>query len=274
MSYESSPETTAVTSPTSEAPSSAPTTQAAPVSAPQTTSAAAPSQPQATHGGGEPQVPSYRLRQQREQYEHRINQIQAEANARFEQVQRQLHSLVGVNPPANPEVDAIKAQFGQLYGDSLAKLADPRVVERLLAMQAQSEDLQAQNEHYWKQHGRQTLNTLFSKAEETLGGPLTEAGKQQLHSAFVGYVQNDPDNQARYANDPSIVQDFWKAFSSNLIDPVRRSSQAAIQDRAPGGLPLDSPSGAPRATPAPQPASLDERMNLAWSQYNKFGQTR
>lgn len=267
MSYDSLDQTP-VTSPTPEAPPVT-ATPVTPVSAPQTTPAVAPTQPQATPSGGEAQVPSYRLRQQRDQYEQRIAQIQAEANARYEQVQRQLHSLVGVNPPANPEVDAIKNQFGQLY-PGLSKIeARAAELEKLIE---RAGDLENQTQHYWSTYGRQTLDRLFSKASETLGGPISDAGKQQLHSSFIGYIQSDPELAERYSNDPTIVDDFWKAFSSNLIDPVRRTAQANVQDRVPSNLPLDAPGGAPRATPPPQPASLDERMNLAWTQYNKFGQ--
>ena len=260
--------TTSVTSPTPEAPTPVPATSGTPaVSAPATPSAPI-TQPQATSGGGEAQVPSYRLRQQRDQYEQRIATLQAEANARYEQVQRQLHSLVGVTPPANPEVDQIKQQFGQLYPGLSKMEARAAEFEKLIE---RAGDLENQTQHYWSTYGRQTLDRLFTKASETLGGPLSDAGKQQLHSSFIGYIQSDPELAERYSNDPTIVDDFWKAFSSNLIDPVRRTATATAQDRVPQGLPLDSPSGAPRATPVQQPASLDERMNLAWTQYNKFG---
>jgi hypothetical protein len=228
-----------------------------------------PTPPLAT-GGGEAQVPSYRLRQQRDQYEQRIATMQAESQARYDQVQRQLQSLVGVTPPANPEIDQIKQQFGDLYSDSLAKLADPNVVSKLLALMERSGDLEAQTQHYWTTYGRQTMDRLFTKAGETLGGPLSDDGKRQLHAAFTGYVQSDPDLVERYSSDPTIVDDFWKAFSSNLIDPVRRTAAANVTDRIGQNLPQDVPGGAPRATPAPQPANLDERMNMAWQQYNKF----
>jgi hypothetical protein len=250
---------------TPEAP--APATPSAPVSAPQTTPVVQP-QPPAT-GGEHATVPSYRLRQIREQYEQKLAQQENQWKSQFETVQKQLHSLVGVTPPANPEVDQIKQQFASLYGDSLAKLTDPQVVQKLLSVIEKAGDLEAQNQHYWTTYGRQTLDRLFTNASETLGAPLTDGGKRQLHAAFVGYLNNDPEAQERYASDPSIVDEFWKAFSSNLIDPVRRSSTAQTIERVPQGLPLDAPSGAPRATPAPQPANLDERVNMAWTQFNK-----
>lgn len=247
---------------------SAPTTQGAPAAATPAIPQVAPTQPQATPGG-EAQVPSYRLRQQRDQYEQRLAQERAQWQAENERYKKQIQSLVGFNPPANPEVDQIKEQFGNLYSDSLAKLADPKVVEKLLALMERSGDLEAQTQHYWTTYGRQTMDKLFTKASETLGGPLSEDGKSQLHSAFKGWVESTPERTQRYSNDPTIVDDFWKAFSSSLIDPVRRSASAQTVDRIPQGLPQDISGGAPRATPAPQPRSLDERMDLAWQLYNK-----
>lgn len=244
---------------------SAPTTPSAP--APQEATPPV-SQPPATSGGGEAQVPSYRLRQQRDQYEQRIAQREAEWQAKHDAIQRQLHSLVGVTPPANPEVDQIKQQFSQLF-PGLSKMEEKAA--QLEALIARSQDLETQTQHYWQTYGRQTLDRLFSKAAETYGGNLSDAAKEQLHSYFVGYIQSNPDREQRYASDPTIVDDFLKAFSSNFVDPIRRTAGAVIQDRAPAGLPQDSPSGAPRATPAPQNLSLEERANLAWTQFNKFG---
>jgi hypothetical protein len=195
-------------------------------------------------------------------------QKEAEWQAKFEATQKQLHSLVGVTPPANPQEDTIRQQFNSLYQDSLGKLTDPNVVAKLLALTEKAQDLEAQNQHYWTSHGRRTLDSLFTKFSEGLGTPLTDAGKQQLHSYFVGWIQADPERQERYQSDPSIVDDFYKAFSSNLIDPVRRSATAQVVDRVPQGIPQDSPS-APRTSAPAQPASLDERMNMAWAQYNK-----
>jgi hypothetical protein len=175
--------------------------------------------------------------------------------------------LVGVQQPANPQISSIKQQFGEIY-PGLNKLEER--AKDLMGLIDRAGDLESQNNHYWQSYGRQTMDKLFSHASESLGAPLTEEGKRQLHSSFVGFVQSSPELSERYANDPSIVEDFWKVFTSSFIDPVRRTAAAGTVARASlgGGTPQDVPGGAPRATPAVQPKDLDERVGSAWATYN------
>jgi len=225
--------------------------------------------------GGPPQegwVPSYRIRETREAA---IREAQGAAQAEIqrarqeaEQYKRYVQSLVGVTPPANPEMDAVRNQFAQLY-PGLAKMEERSA--QLEALLERAGDLESQTSHYWQSYGRQAMDRLFSHAAESLGAPLTDEGKRALHASFTGFVQSSPELTERYANDPTLVEDFWKAFSSSFIDPVRRTATATVAGRAVQGMgiPQDTPSGAPRATPAPQPANLDERAANAWVQYNQ-----
>lgn len=219
-------------------------------------------------------VPPHRLRETREsalreaqtQFAQREAQIRAEAD----QYRTQLHALVGVQPPQNPEIDAVKNQFGQLY-PGLSKL-EARATD-LMGLIERAGDLESQNSHYWQTYGRQTMDHLFDRAATSLGSPLNDEAKRALHSSFVGFVQSSPELQNRYANDPTIVDDFWKAFTSSFIDPARRAAGATVQGRAVTALPQDTPSGAPHVTPGPKPANLDERAAAAWALY-QHNQTR
>src|SRR5258705_13716932 len=64
-------------------------------------------------------VPPHRIRETREAavreaqqtYAQQMQQMRAEA----EQYKSPLHALVGVQPPQNPEIDAVRKQFGPLY---------------------------------------------------------------------------------------------------------------------------------------------------------------
>lgn len=249
-----------------EATPSAPAAPAAPA-----TPSAAPSAP--TTGAPEDRsnwVPPHRIRETREAavreaqqtYSQQMQQMRAEA----EQYKAQLHALVGVQPPQNPEIDAVRKQFGQLY-PGLSKMEEKAAqLEQLLE---RAGDLESQNAHYWQSYGRQAVDRLFTKASESIGSPLNDENKQFLHSAFVGWVQASPERADRYTNDPTIVDDFLKALSSGFIDPVRRTSAAAIPGRANVALPQDTPSGAPRVPGAPQPKDLDERAANAWLQYQQ-----
>lgn len=243
----------------------APATQTAPT-------AASPTTPQIPEG----YVPSHRLREVTERAragEARYQQEQAALTARYAEMERKFNALAGVTPPPNPEIEQVRSRFGELY-PGLSKMEE-RAAD-ILGVLERSGDLESQNQHYWQSYGRQTMDRLFSKAAETYGGQLSDEGKRLLHSSFVGYVQQSPELAQRYANDPTIVEDFWKAYTSSFIDPARRAAQANVEGRVGGvpALPRDTPSGAPRPTPAPQAKSLDDKAAAAWAQYQSTARDR
>lgn len=254
--------------PTPSAPATVPATQGTP--APQQATPAAPPVG-ATPDDRSTWVPPHRLRETREaaqreaasQYAQREAEIRAEA----EQWRSKAQALAGFAPQPNPEVQTVKSQFASLY-PGLAKMEDRAAqLEQLLE---RAGDLENQNNHYWQSHGRQTMDRLFEKASESLGAPINDETKRVLHSSFTGFVQSSPELSDRYANDPSIVEDFWKAFTSSFIDPARRAAAAGVVGRAAAGagIPQDTPGGVPRATPAPQPQNLQDRADLAWQMYS------
>ena len=242
-----------------------PTAAATPAATPQATP-----QAQATPSAPDGYVPSYRLREAREaaarEAATKYNGEMAQIKAELDRYRSQVQALVGVSQPQNQESDAIKQQFFQLF--PWAKTLEERFgdVENLIDSQG---DLKAQTDHYWTSYGKQTMDKLFTLATDSLGTPLTEEGKRQLHASFVGFVQSSPELTNRYASDPTIVEDFWKTFTSSFVDPVRRASSANVQQRAAAGarLPQDSPSGAPQVSQAPKLTGLDERAAAAWAEY-------
>lgn len=247
----------------------APATATPVAPAPQSATPAVPQTP-ATGAGPDGWVPSYRVRETREAALREANTSfaakEAEYKAQLEQVQRQLRVLVGAEPQQNPEIAAVKQQFGELY-PGLAKL-EQRAAD-LEALMERAGDLESQNSHYWTSYGRQSMDRLFTHAAESLGAPLTEEGKRALHASFVGFVSSSPELTDRYANDPTIVDDFWKLFTSSFVDPIRRTASATAQGRAVAGnaLPQDTPGGVPRPGAVPKPANIDERAAQAWAHY-------
>lgn len=238
-------------------------------------SVAAPTIPTASAAGAIPQqpshdamVPSYRIRETREAALREAQAQWAEREAAYQAqmaaVQRQLHALVGVTPQGDPEVDAVRDQFGRVY-PGLSQL-EARAQD-LLSFLERAGDLETQNEHYWKVYGRQAVDRLFSKASEAVGGQLTDAAKSVLHAAFTGHVASTPELLQRYANDPSVVDEFWTNFSSSFIDPVRRTATVGAAARTGLPLPVDTPSGAIRSTPPPQFKDMDDRSAAAWAQF-------
>lgn len=258
-------------SPSISSPAPAPAIEGAPVAQPTITTAPT-SQPPATGGAPDGYVPSYRLREAREQAQRQFQSEfaakEASIRAESDRYRQQVLALTGVQAPPNPEIQQVKGQFSSLY-PGVSKLEDR--AEEILAILERQGDLESQNQHYWKTYGQQTMDRVFSKTSEALGGPLTDEGKRQLHASFVGFVQSSPELTNRYANDPTIADDFVKAFTSSFIDPVRRTAATAVQGRAAFGasLPQDTPSGAPRVAPGPQPRNLDERADAAWTLYQQ-----
>lgn len=254
--------------PTPSTPAATPVTVATPAlatgSAPQTSAT-----PSTSIEDRSQWVPPHRLRETRDAAIRQANEQSARdiaaIRAESEQYRRQVMALTGVAPPPNPEVTAVREQFKQLY-PGLSRLEDKAdAFEKLVEQQQQ---LEAQNGHYWQQYGQSTMNRLFDHAASSIGTPLTDAAKSQLHASFVGFVQSSPELTARYTSDPTIVEDFWKAFTSNFIDPVRRTSAATVVGRANVALPQDTPGGVPSPAAPPRPRSLDERAALGWQQLN------
>src|ERR1700693_380597 len=208
----SSTDSGAVATPTPSATPPAAATPAPAAPAPQSATPAAPQAP-ATGAPGEGWVPSYRVRETREAAIREANQGFSQKEQQYQQelaqIRSQLHALVGVQPSSqNPEVTAVRNQFGQLY-PGLSKLEE-RAAD-LMGLIDRAGDLESQNEHYWQTYGRSSMDRVFTGISEASGNPITDEGKRTIHSAFVGWVQQSPEMTARYAQDPSIVDDFVKA---------------------------------------------------------------
>lgn len=261
-------DTTTPASATPEAPA-APATVGAPAPA-ATVPAPAPAS-----GAPEAMVPSYRLREAREaaerQASERFTAQITEARAEAQRYQRQLQALVGVQPPQDPQRDSIREQ---LYNVAPSiKMMEERA-EELKELLEDARAMRQQNEHYWTSYARSAMDRLYTHAQESLGTPLTDEGKRALHAAFTGFVSSSPELTSRFETDPSLVEDFWKMFTSSFVDPVRRSSTATVAGRAQSNLPQDTPSGAPRAAGAPQLQGVDDRAAAAWTLFNTIkGQT-
>lgn len=228
-------------------------------------------QPQATQGGPhgtQGMVPSYRLRE----YAERIRALEAELNehkpyrTKAEQYESQIRALVGVQKPSeeDSQADVVRQQFFKVFPWAKTYEDSHEKFQKLLDL---SEQLEQQNNHYWRSYGQTSVDRLYEQANQVYGDQLTETGKSLLYYTLNGLVQNNPEAAARYENDPKFVQEFWKAFSSNLIDPVKRTATAATAQRAPKGLPQDTPAGVP-VTQGPKPSNLDERVAQAWSVFD------
>lgn len=216
-------------------------------------------------------VPPHRLREATEQHRQAQAQWQAQDaqyKAQLTQLQRQRDALAGIAPPEDPEDVALRQQFAQKF-PKLARLEEAGIEpEQINAFLQRAGQIEAQQQHYWNSYATQTMDKLFDRASQSLGGPLNEQAKDVLHNAFSSYVQRSPELMQRYASDPSLIEEFWTAFSSAFIEPTRRAAATNVANRAVAPIPRDTTGGL-RVTPAPPVQSMDERLNAGWSMYNQ-----
>ncbi len=254
---------------TPAAPAAPPATPPAPAGAAPATSQVA---PQATATPVAPTVePSWlkgRLEETRQATARQLNEAfqrrEMEYSQQLQQLRQQLGALVGVAPPQNPELDTIRQQFGQVYpGLNQIEARAQQIMEML----DRTSDFQAVNDHIWRSHGQSTMNRVFDRVGEVLGSQITEAGKQQLHAAFTGYVQSTPERTQRYISDPTIVDEFVEGFTSSFLQPARRATAAAPEMRTQQALPSNAPSGAPQLSSVPKPDGLDARAAAGWAAF-------
>ncbi len=241
------------------------------------TPAVAPTQAPATSGAPtvEPSWLRGRLEETRAAAERRVAEAYAQREAQYQaqlaHVQRQLHTLVGAAPPGDPEVDAVRNQFSQLY-PGLSRIEER--AEQLLGVLERANDFESQQNHYWQSYGRQTMNRLFEKASESYGQALSDGAKRQLHAAFTGYVSSSPELTARYTNDPTLVDEFWDNFTSSFVNPARRTVNASAEQRAAAPLPSNGPSGSPQLQQPQRPENMDQRAAQGWAAYQHALQNR
>lgn len=260
---QSTPATPSAPAPAASTPDFAAATPATPQVAPQAPASGVPQQqpePSWLRGRLEEARRTAVTRAQAE-WQRKENDYQAQ----LQQIQRQLHAVVGVTPQGDPQIEAVRQQFAQLY-PGLAQLEQH--AQELMQIREQAGNFETQQQHYWTSYGRQVMDRLFDRAQASVGSPLTNEAKRQLHSSFVGYLQSNPDLAERYANDPSVVEDFWKEFTSNFIDPARRGATAQVQTRVENQppVPRDTGGGIPRPATAPT-GNSEDKLKIGWAQY-------
>jgi hypothetical protein len=253
-----------------------PATQGTPSMPTTTTTAQGPapgqggSQAPATGAPGEGYVPSYRLRETRESVLREARAYLDQQRSEFErekaELNKKIQALAGFGPQPDPEVEGVRDQFGKLY-PNLAKIESQ--ADRIFQLIERAGDMESQTNHYWTSYGQNAVTQLFDAAESDLGSPLSDEGKRALHASFVGYIQSSPELVNMYAANPNFAKEYWKAFSSSFIDPVRRVSAAAAQGRTQVPLPQDTPAAAPRVGQPEKPSSLEDRVSRSWTAYNQ-----
>ena len=272
------PETSAA--PEAPAIPTAPETAAAPATP------TAPPAPAPTPQGGEAMVPSYRLRETRDQALRQAAQwaqaeVQKQVAAQTQTYQKQLQALTGMAPQENDEDKAIREKLSQYYpvlGQlTPEKLAQLEKAAQMLEQRGQQWDqtmraTQAQNQHYWNDYSSRALTRLHGLAEQQMG-QLSDQQRNFLDQSFFGYVTSNPQVMNKLAQNIGVVDEFWSGMASGVLSPAQRQQAAAVEaaTSAPAG-PQDAPSGAVAAGAPAKPTTADDAAKAAWTSYQNFSQ--
>lgn len=141
----------------------------------------------------------------------------AQLQAARDQLQRQVHGLVGVEPPTQnqTELDEVRKIVDQVYPD----LGNLSVISKRL------EDMERRQ---WRNHANDSVKGIFSRVQTTFGAEnLSQQSQDVLEWAFIGFVQSSEQNQKRYEQgDATLYDDFHELVDKGMIAPSRQSSQA------------------------------------------------
>lgn len=212
-------------------------------------------------------VPSYRLREATERY----RQLEAYARQLQERVESFGKAPQAPAPQDDPQTAAIREQFKKLF-PNLARFEEvnPDQLRQLLDTAPQQ---QQQWEQYWTNVGQNSLRTLQTKITEVYGDKLDPVARGVFESAFISWVERDPQARERYlSQDPQLVEDFWKRTTAAVLDPVRRSASAQVAQRVDRASRLPS---VPRSTNAmgtprpPKPKTEEDLHDAAWNALNQ-----
>lgn len=219
---------------------------------------------------------------------HRLSEVAQRAQAaerRALTLQTMLEAGTGVRMREEQRVDpavtearqAFESVFpgaGKLF-DNLPKLmafmealdkggVDPAMFSRL------PDALQA-TDHQWEQHGRRTLDTVFTAMAKDYGATALSPYQQRvIGSAFTDWLQQDAARQDRYANaDPKLTDEFLTEYRSGFVDPLRRSADADTIRRGQlnGNLPPAPRGGGQPPPPAQPPPTPEQVHDRAWATF-------
>lgn len=214
-------------------------------------------------------VPSYRLRQSTERY----RALEAYAMQLREQLEQRNAPPAAPPQQDDPQTAAIREQFKKLF-PNLARFEEmnPDQLRSVLESQPQQ---QQQWEQYWTNVGQNSLRTLQTKITEVYGEKLDPVARGVFESAFISWVERDPQARERYlSQDPQLVEDFWKRTTAAVLDPVRRSASAQVAQRVDRAQRLPSVPRSTNAIGAPRPPKPKTEEDLHDAAWNALTQAR
>jgi hypothetical protein len=218
-------------------------------------------------------VPSYRLRDVSQRAE-RAEQTLRELQQKLEEQDRRFKTAFGIDEP-DPHTQKVREDFYRLFPEyrrleKLAARADD--IEEILGL-----DLKDFKTQVNTGAGHFMLDILDKSMSDAYGEKVPELAKQAAYSTFIAWVGADEAAQARYGRrDPSLPVDFWKLYSSGVLEPHRTHfSEAEARRRAAahntvrgGGTGIIQQKERPKIKPGDLDAAADVAFGMLDEQRN------
>lgn len=149
---------------------------------------------------------------------------------------RRIAALAGITTPSKEQADtdAIRAKILELYPE-LAELGSISDMKKAI------EDQQVQT---YASHSSRMVDQIF-KGIASEYGDLTERQKQRIFDLYVRENERSPEIHARHnQGDPKLIDEFVKGMIEDLVDPIKKKTQASETARfrpVPGGRDRSTP---------------------------------
>lgn len=200
----------------------------------------------------------------------RFNEVNTRAQsvaglqAQLAEADKRIKALAGVTQraPEDLEVDEIKAHFAKVY-PGLAKLTDEQI-ERLLSLDEKSERIEQTTNNYWRNHGRQMINSAGEAIADKLGGGnLSERQVRRVARDYIAFVEEKQAIDRHEAGDEGLIEEFVKDFLEDWQEPIRRSvtsTETANRRPIPGGRGRNVPPQGKKKVDYNNPKAVEDAM--------------
>lgn len=222
-------------------------------------------------------VPSHRISEE--------SQRRQRAESDLATTRAQLQAITGATPKTDDvkRVEEIKEQFFQLFPNAKDFLSMSKE-EMAALLQAPRQASQATEfvTQGWARHGKQMLSSVVDRANDAIGGEMSERAATRVKHAFIQMIdeQNElgreqgrptPLMQKYLDGDQTLVEDFIKEWSEDFLTPARRqatASQVARVQRVPQSGTRTPVTSIQRPT---EFKNLDERLDYAAQLFKERG---
>jgi hypothetical protein len=157
---------------------------------------------------------------------------------------RRIQALAGVTPtdPDQAEAERVANAFYSLPQFAHLRHVTPEFLNRVAQLVEQGSSLSEARDHVYNQQADRFLTSMDRAFADEIGAEtLTPSQQRKLRAAFGAWIpdkQTDPDAHAAFdkrynAGDESLITEFLKEFTTDVLEPARRQATVPIAQRRP-----------------------------------------